>query len=77
MRFATGGLEPDLTVLMDLSLEQAWQRLGSSVDRFEGEGREFLDRVASRLPRPGRKPTPSAGRLLTRTAPPARSQPGS
>ncbi len=45
MRFATGGLEPDLTVLMDLSLEQAWQRLGSSVDRFEGEGREFLDRV--------------------------------
>ena len=45
MRFATGGLEPDLNVLMDLSPEQAWQRLGSSVDRFEGQGREFLERV--------------------------------
>ncbi|MYA15059.1 MAG: dTMP kinase [Acidimicrobiaceae bacterium] len=45
MRFATGGLEPDLNVLMDLPPEQAWQRLGSSVDRFEGLGREFLDRV--------------------------------
>ena len=45
MRFATGGLEPDLNVLMDLSPEQALQRLGSSVDRFEKQGREFLDRV--------------------------------
>jgi len=45
MRFATGGLEPDLNVLMDLPPEQAWRRLGSSVDRFEGQGREFLERV--------------------------------
>ena len=45
MRFATGGLEPDLNLLLDLPLEQAWQRLGPSVDRFEGQGREFLDRV--------------------------------
>ena len=45
MRFATGGLEPDLTLLLDLPIEQAWQRLGSSVDRFEGQGREFLGRV--------------------------------
>jgi len=45
MRFATGGLEPDLNVLMDLSPEQALQRLGISVDRFEKQGREFLDRV--------------------------------
>lgn len=45
MRFATGGLEPDLNVLMDLSPEAAWQRLGSSVDRFEGQGPEFLARV--------------------------------
>ena len=45
MRFATGGLEPDLNVLMDLSPEQAWQRLGASVDRFEGQGPEFLARV--------------------------------
>lgn len=45
MDFATGGLQPDLNVLMDLSPEQAWQRLGSSVDRFEGQGRAFLHRV--------------------------------
>ena len=45
MRFATGGLEPDLNVLMDLSPEQAWQRLGASVDRFEGQGPAFLHRV--------------------------------
>ena len=45
MRFATGGLEPDLNVLMDLSPEQAWQRLGTSVHRFEKQCLEFLDRV--------------------------------
>lgn len=47
MRFATGGLVPDLNVLMDLPPEQAWQRLGPSVDRFEGQGLQFLDRVRS------------------------------
>ena len=47
MSFATGGLEPDLNLLLDLPSELALRRLGSSVDRFEGEGREFLDRVRS------------------------------
>ena len=45
MRFATGGLEPNLNVLLDLSPELTWPRLGSSMDRFEGQGRPFLDRV--------------------------------
>ena len=47
MSFATGGLEPDLTLLLEIPSELAWERLGSAVDRFEGEGREFLDRVRS------------------------------
>ncbi len=45
MRFATGGIEPDLNLLLDLPLELASQRLGSSLDRFEGTGDGFLDRV--------------------------------
>ena len=45
MSFATGGLEPDLNLLLDVPPELARERLGCSVDRFEGEGREFLDRV--------------------------------
>ncbi len=45
MRFATGGLEPDLNVLLELRPGLAARRMGLSLDRFEGEGREFLDRV--------------------------------
>ncbi len=45
MRFATGGIEPDLNVLLDVGAEVATERLGSSVDRFEGAGRDFLERV--------------------------------
>ena len=45
MRFATGGLEPDLNVLLEVRPELAARRMGLSLDRFEGEGREFLDRV--------------------------------
>ena len=45
MRFATSGLEPDLNVLLEVRPELAARRMGLSLDRFEGEGREFLDRV--------------------------------
>jgi len=45
LRFATGGVEPDLNVLLEVRAELAAQRIGLSLDRFEGEGREFLDRV--------------------------------
>jgi len=45
MHFATGGIEPDLNLLLDVPLELATRRLGSSVDRFEGAGLGFLDRV--------------------------------
>ncbi|MCY3650672.1 MAG: dTMP kinase [Acidimicrobiaceae bacterium] len=45
MHFATGGIEPDLNLLLDIPLELASRRLGSSLDRFEGVGDGFLDRV--------------------------------
>lgn len=45
MRFATGGIEPDLNLLLDIPLDLSARRLGSSLDRFEGTGDGFLDRV--------------------------------
>lgn len=48
-RAATGGLAPDLTVLLDLPAERARARLaargGRTLDRFESEGDDFFDRV--------------------------------
>ena len=44
-RFATGGLAPDLTVLLDLTSEAAAARSGQ-LDRFEDEGRALQERVA-------------------------------
>jgi dTMP kinase len=45
--WATGGLRPDLTVLLDLPVAVATsRRAGSRDDRFEAEGEAFLQRVA-------------------------------
>ncbi len=45
--WATGGLRPDLTVLLDLPVQAATsRRAGSRDDRFEAEGEAFLQRVA-------------------------------
>ena len=44
---ATGDLVPDLTLWLDVSLAESCRRRGGqSVDRIEGEGGMFLDRVA-------------------------------
>jgi dTMP kinase len=43
-RFATGGLVPDLTLLLEIDPAAAAARAGES-DRFEGEGRELQERV--------------------------------
>ena len=45
MHFATQGLEPDLTVLFDIGVEAALERLGDQRDRIEGAGMEFYMRV--------------------------------
>ena len=46
--FATAGVEPDITLLVDLSVDEALRRMESkSFDRIEMEGVEFLERVRS------------------------------
>lgn len=45
-RLCTGGLKPDLTILLDVSPELAWKRRqGEEADRLEQEGLEFQQRV--------------------------------
>ncbi len=43
-QIATGGLLPDLTVLLDLPVEAGLRRAGGN-DRFESEDVEFHERV--------------------------------
>ena len=43
--FATGGLRPDVTILLDLPLEAAAVRAGVEVDRFEQEGARLQESV--------------------------------
>ena len=48
-RAATGGLQPDLTLVLDLPPELGFTRIrqsGQSLDRIEQAGRAFHDRVA-------------------------------
>jgi dTMP kinase len=45
MAFATHGIEPDLTVLLDVDLDVARSRLGDQMDRIEGAGAAFHQRV--------------------------------
>jgi dTMP kinase len=43
--FATGGVEPDAYVLLDVPLEVARARLGAERDRMEAAGDDFHERV--------------------------------
>ncbi len=43
--WATGGLEPDLVVLLEVPAAVAAERLGTDLDRFESAGEGFHDRV--------------------------------
>ncbi|MFN3191101.1 MAG: dTMP kinase [Aureliella sp.] len=42
---ATGGLKPDLTILLDLPAEIAAKRVGKEMDRLESRGLEYMSRV--------------------------------
>ncbi len=44
-RLATGGLEPDLTIVLDLSVHDAMQRRRRPADRLESRDLEFHSRV--------------------------------
>jgi dTMP kinase len=44
-RLATGGLEPDLTIVLDLPLDLALARRQRPADRVESRGRDYHDRV--------------------------------
>lgn len=42
---ATGGLHPDLTILLDMEVSTAQNRLRRELDRMESQGRDYLERV--------------------------------
>lgn len=44
-RVATGGLEPDLTIVLDLPIDVAASRIERSLDRLESRGRDYFERV--------------------------------
>lgn len=44
-RLSTDGLEPDLTLLLDLPLDMALERRGRPADRIESKPREYHERV--------------------------------
>jgi dTMP kinase len=44
-RFAAGGLEPDLTIVLDLAPEQAARRRGRPADRIEGRDADYHARL--------------------------------
>jgi dTMP kinase len=44
-RFATDGLEPDLTLVLDVPLQQALARRKAAVDRLESRGVEYHEKV--------------------------------
>jgi dTMP kinase len=42
---ATGGLQPDLTIVLDIAVEQALGRIERGFDRLESRGTEYMQKV--------------------------------
>ncbi|HUG68565.1 MAG TPA: dTMP kinase [Pirellulaceae bacterium] len=52
---ATGGVRPDLTLMLDMPVEQAATRLNRKLDRIEARGAEFLNLVRDGFLREAKK----------------------
>ena len=84
-RVATGGISPDLTLVLDLPVAAAAERLARPLDRMEsGGGSGFRDRVRSGLSGRGRPPArrdrgdrcrPADRGGASRDSPPRRADP--
>ena len=44
-RVATGGIEPDLTILLDLEVEAGFSRIARARDRMESKDRAYHEKV--------------------------------
>lgn len=44
-KIATGGLKPDLTIVLDVDVKTSQERVGTQKDRMESAGIEFFERV--------------------------------
>ncbi len=42
---ATGGLQPDLTIVLDIAVDQALSRIDRGFDRLESRGVEYMEKV--------------------------------
>ncbi len=42
---ATGGLQPDMTIVLDLAVEHAFSRIERGLDRLESRGAEYMEKV--------------------------------
>lgn len=42
---ATGGMQPDLTLVFDVDIDTSMQRVGKDKDRMESSGNDFFNRV--------------------------------
>ena len=42
---ATGGLQPDMTIVLDLAVERAFTRIERGLDRLESRGVEYMEKV--------------------------------
>jgi dTMP kinase len=72
-RLSTGGLEPDLTLVLDLPVEMALARRGRTADRMESRGIDYQERVRQGFLREARR-RPGCIRLIDARPPAAKVQ---